>query len=275
MPKRRLVGDQLTLGRDTATAPIGTWVAAGVSLAVIGMTTQLGVFTVYGVVLLSPMVYVFGRLHRQVPDARTTSDLLGAVLGERFGVFAGLLQLIAYLVIGAKLARLVSMNLLGQFLRVDPSAPIAWFVVGSIAVVVAAATIIHLLTTRGIAWVAAVLAVVGILVSFYLALSVVTLIATGHQPHGIGMPATPHVTYGAADVLLAATVVVGFEVMTTVNRDVRFVGRSMGLAFAVTAGIAVMVAAAVSPKVFRSIPMPSDAAILDRDLIKHLVNFAT
>jgi len=43
-----------------------------------------------------------------------------------------------------------------------------------------------------------------------------------------------------------------------VNRDVRSVGRSMGLAFASTAGIAVMVAAAVSPMLFRSIPMPSD-----------------
>lgn len=112
--------------------------ATGLSLAVIGMTTQLGVFTAYAVVLLSPMVYVFARLHRHAPDARTTSDLLAAVLGERFGLFAGLIQLVAYLVIGAKCARLVAVSLLGQFLSVDPTAPIAWFVVGSIAAVVAA-----------------------------------------------------------------------------------------------------------------------------------------
>jgi len=233
-------------------------VAAGLSLAVIGTTTQLGVFTVYALVLLSPVVYVFARLHRQAPDARTTSDLLAAVLGERFGVFAGLLQLIAYLVIGAKFARLVAVNLLGQFLSVDPSAPIAWFVVGSIAAVAAAGIVIYQMSARGIAWVAAVLAAVGMLVYFYLALTVVTLLAAGHKPHSISMPATPHVNYGPADVLLVASLVVGFEVVTTVNRDVRSVGRSMGLAFALTAGIAVMVAAAVSPKLFRSIPMPSD-----------------
>jgi hypothetical protein len=67
-----------------------------------------------------------------------TSDLLAAVLGERFGVFAGLIQLVAYLVIGAKCARLVAVSLLGQFLSIDPTAPIARFVVGSIAAVVAA-----------------------------------------------------------------------------------------------------------------------------------------
>jgi hypothetical protein len=98
------------------------------------------------------------------------------------------------------------------------------------------------------------------LVYFYLALAVVTLIAAGHKPHyySISMPATPHVNYGPADVLLAASLGVGFEVVTTVNRDVRSVGRSMGLAFALTAGIAVMVAAAASPRLFRSIPMPCD-----------------
>jgi amino acid transporter len=150
-------------------------------------------------------------------------------------------------------------DLLGQFLSVDPSAPIAWFVVGSIAAVVAAGILIYLLSTRGIARVAAILAAVGMLVYFYLA-AVVTLIAAGHKPHyySISMPATPLVNYGPADVLLAVLVVVGFEVVTTVNRDVRSVGRSMGLAFALTAGIAVMVAAAVSPRLFRSIPMPSD-----------------
>ena len=260
MPKKRFVGGQLAPAGDTFTRPIGTWVATGVSLAVIGVTTQLGVFTVYGVVLLSPMVYVFARLHRQAPDARTTSDLLAAVLGERFGVFAGLLQLVAYLVIGAKFARLVAVSLLGQFLSVDASAPIGWFVVGSIAAVVSVAIIIYLLSARGIAWVAAILAAVGMLVYFYLALTVDTLIASGHKPHGISMPATPHVTYGAADVLLATSLVVGFEVLTTVNRDVRAVGRSIGLAFAMTAGIAVMVAAAVSPRLFRSLHMPSDVS---------------
>ena len=52
--------------------------------------------------------------------------------------------------------------------------------------------------------------------------------------------------------------VVGFEVVTTINRDVRSAGRSMGLALVVTAGCALIVAAALSPRLFRSVHMPSD-----------------
>jgi hypothetical protein len=97
VPKKRSVSGQADPGGDSFTRPIGIWVATGLSLAVIGIATQLGVFTAYAVVLLSPMVYVFARLHRQAPDARTTSDIVAAVLGERFGMFAGLIQLVAYL----------------------------------------------------------------------------------------------------------------------------------------------------------------------------------
>ena len=96
-----------------STRPIGTWVAAGLSLAVIGFATQFGVFTVSAAVLLAPMVYVFARLRGHAPDARTTSDFVGAVLGERFGVFAGLVQLVAYLLLAVKFARTLAVGLLG------------------------------------------------------------------------------------------------------------------------------------------------------------------
>ena len=72
------------------------------------------------------------------------------------------------------------------------------------------------------------------------------------------MPATPYTTYGLVDVTLAISLVVGFEVVTTINRDVRSVGRSMGLALALTAGCALIVAAALSPPLFRTVHMPSD-----------------
>ena len=209
MPKRS-VGGQADLGGETSTRPIGTWVAAGLSLAVIGITTQFGVFTVYAAVLLAPMVYVFARLHGHAPQARTTSDLVGAVLGERLGVFAGLIQLVAYLLLGVKFARLVALfavALLEKFVAAESNVPIGWFTVGSIAAVVAAGVVIYLLSTRGIAWVAAILAAVGMLVYFYVALALVALIAAGNEPRdpGISMPATPHVTYGLVDVLLAVS----------------------------------------------------------------------
>ena len=236
---------------------------AGLSLAVIGTTTQFGVFTVYGAVLLGPMVYVFARLHGHAPQARTTSDLVGAVLGERLGVFAGLIQLVAYLLLGVEFARLVALfavALLEKFVAPESNVPIGWFTVGSIGAVVAAGVVIYLLSTRRIAWVAAILAAVGMLVYFYVALALVALIAAGNEPRdpAFSMPETPHVTYGLVDVLLAVTAVVGFEVVTTINRDVRSVGRSMGLALALTAGCALLVAAALSPRLFRSVHMPSD-----------------
>jgi amino acid transporter len=138
--------------------------------------------------------------------------------------------------------------------------PIGWFTVGSIAAAVAAGIVIYLLSTRVIAWVAAILAAAGILVYFYVALALVALIAAGNQPRdpGISMPATPYVTYGLVDVSLAVLVVVGVEVVTTTNRDVRSVGRSMGLALALTGGCALTVAAALSPRLFRPVHMPSN-----------------
>ena len=75
MPKRSISG-QAGPGSETVTRPIGTLVAAGLSLAVIGFATQFGVLTVSAAVLLAPMVYVFARLRGHAPDARTTSDFV-------------------------------------------------------------------------------------------------------------------------------------------------------------------------------------------------------
>ena len=60
------------------------------------------------------------------------------------------------------------------------------------------------------------------------------------------MLSPPQVTYGLVDAVLAVGLIVGFEVVTTMNRDVRSVGRSMGLALALTTGCALIVAAAES-----------------------------
>ncbi|MBS1696695.1 MAG: APC family permease [Actinobacteria bacterium] len=238
--------------------------AAGLSLAVIGFATQFGVLTVSAAVLLAPMVYVFARLRGHAPDARTTSDFVGAVLGERFGVFAGLVQLVAYLLLAVMFARTLAFGLwgmLGVFRGLLPNpastAGTTVFAVGSIIAVVAAGVIAHLLSTRGISWVVAILAAAGMLAYFYIAVALVALIATGSQPRdpSIAMDSPP-VTYGLVDAVLAVGLIVGFEVVTTINRDVRFVGRSMGLALALTAGCALIVAAAESPQLFRTDPVP-------------------
>lgn len=238
------------------TRPLGTWLAAGLSLAVIGLAIQSGVFTVSAAVLIAPMVYVFARLRGYAPEAQTTSDLVGAVLGERFGVFTGLVQLVAYLLLAVKFARTFAMGLLGLLgglFGVETPMPIEWFAVGSIGAVVAAGVLIHRLATRGIAWVVAILAAAGMLVYFYIAIALVALIATGRQPDpSIGLLAPPQVTYGLVDVVLAVGLIVGFEVVTTISREVGSVGRSMGLALALTAGCALIVVAALSPQLFRT-----------------------
>lgn len=252
-------------GGETSTPPMGTWVAAGLSIAVIGVASQSGVFIVSAAILLAPMVYVFARLRGHAPDARTTSDFVGAVLGERFGVFAGLVQLVAYLLLAVKFAR-IAVVLLGMLLSAlvggvpnfDSPAVRTVFAVGSITAVVAAGVITHLLSTRGISWVVAILAAAGMLAYFYIAVALVALIATGSQPRdpSIAMVAPPQVTYGLVDAVLSIGLIVGFEVVTTMNRDVRSVGRSIGLALTLTAGCALIVAAAESPQLFRTDPVP-------------------
>ena len=57
------------------------------------------------VVALAPMVWAFGRLHRNAPSAGSTSDVVGKVLGGRTGLFTGLLQLAGYLLLAVGIAR--------------------------------------------------------------------------------------------------------------------------------------------------------------------------
>ena len=69
-------------------------------------------------------------------------------------MFAGLIQLVAYLLLGVGFARLVALfavALLEKFVAPESNVPIGWFTVGSIGAVVAAGVVIYLLSTRRIA----------------------------------------------------------------------------------------------------------------------------
>jgi ethanolamine permease len=249
VPRRSVDGP--VLDGEIVTRPLGTWVAAGLSLAVIGLAAQSGQLAVSAAVLLAPVAYVFGRLHAHEPQAQSTSDLVGALLGARLGVFTGLIQLVAYVLLAVKFARLVGVSLSGTLGVVSARPSSGWVVLAAIAAVVTAGILLQTMSTRGISWVAATLAAAGILVYFYIALAVVTEIAVGNEPRDADIPDSvpPYTAYG----LLVVLLIVGFEVVTTVNRDVRSVSRSMGLALLVTTGCAVAVGAALYHRLWSSV----------------------
>ena len=89
-------------GRTTA---LQTWQAAGLSLAAGGLAATKGPGAVAAAVALAPMVWALGRLHRHVPSADSTSDLVANVLGFRTGVFTGLVQFVGYLLLAVGFAR--------------------------------------------------------------------------------------------------------------------------------------------------------------------------
>ena len=250
MPKR-IVSGGTGIEDQSFSRPIGTWVGAGLSLAVVGNGTQSGLLTVSAVVLLAPMVYLLATLKHHAPQARTTSDFVGAVLGERFGVFTGTVQLGAYLFLAVKFALasgIATVGIVSALVDGTSRFSVGFFVVAAIAVSVVAGILVYQMSVRGIAWLIAILAAVGMLVLFYASVAVVALIASGHEQHQeIATLAPLRPRPELADVVLAIGLIVGFEVVTTINREVRSVGRSMVAALAVVAGCALIVTLAMSP----------------------------
>jgi ethanolamine permease len=136
MPKTR-VPNGSALGDATA-GELATWQAAGFSLAVVGIAALSGWPALVAAVILAPMVWVFGRLRQHAPGSLSTSDLVGGAVDERMAVMTGLIQLAAYVLLGAHFARSVGLAALLEVLGPTTTPSHGWLAVYSIAAVAVA-----------------------------------------------------------------------------------------------------------------------------------------
>jgi ethanolamine permease len=243
MPKRRVPGGS-ALGSATADE-LATWQAAGFSLAVVGVAALSGWSALVAAVMLAPMVWVFGRLRQHAPESLSTSDLVGGAVGERMALMTGLIQLAAYVLLGVHLAWAVGLEVVLEAVGPTPVPSRGWWAFCSIAAVVVAGVMTSL-RLRVIASVAAILAATGLLIQFYLALAVAAEKASGTEPRFPTSAISPPDYHSSLDlgwwwIVELGLVFVGFEVVTTLNRQVGSVNRPMGLAIGATAVCALTV----------------------------------
>ncbi|GAS92313.1 APC family permease [Mycolicibacterium brisbanense] len=212
------------------------WRAAGLSLAVAGSAVFNGVGALGAVLIAAVVVYALERLHRHAPEAPSTGDLVGSTLGPSVARFTGMIQLAAYVVMAAGVA--VSLGGLSFYHSADPASAMAswWWPMLSLAFVGLAATLVAVLPTRTIGAAAAVLAVVGLLVYFYVGLAIIAKMLSGTAPLDIGPQRFPSALITLATVIPLGLGLAGFEVASAANGRLRSVGRPLGV---VLAGVAV------------------------------------
>lgn len=133
MPKRSLLA-QARPESGSGEYVLGTWRAAALSMAVIAPAAWYGLGALLGAAVMIPVIYALARLRRHAPQARSTAELIGAMLGRKAGTAAGIVQLLAYLVLAAQFAATLGLQLL-QLLSPgdDPAAIVSWLPVGAAA----------------------------------------------------------------------------------------------------------------------------------------------
>ncbi|MEE3750652.1 hypothetical protein [Mycobacterium intracellulare] len=218
---------------------LGTWRAAGLSMAVIASAAADGLGALLGAVIVIPVIYALTRLRAYAPHARSTAELIGATLGPRAGFAAGAIQLLAYLALAAKFAiTLGAVVLVDVSSGDDPAKVVSWLPVGALVAAIVVGAVVCWASTRAVASVVAPLVVAGLLVCVYLAVAVAARVAAGSDAVVIGTAATPH---QLSDQLVGFGLgMVGVELVTVRGARIGRPGRSMSLAVAVMAGAAVV-----------------------------------
>ncbi|OBI41182.1 hypothetical protein, partial [Mycobacterium colombiense] len=238
MPKKMLRANPRP-GSGSKMSALGTWRAAGLSMAVIVSAAVHGLGAVIGAAVVVPVIYALARLHAHAPNARNTAELIGATLGRRAGTAAGILQLCAYLVLAAKFATTLGLELLQLF---SPSGDlpriVSWLPVAAVGAALVIGAAACGFPTRGIASVVAPLVLAGLLVYVYLAVAVSARVAAGSDAVVIGTAATQAQLSG--QVVGFGLGMVGVELITVRIARIARPGRSMSLAVALVAAAAVV-----------------------------------
>jgi hypothetical protein len=218
-------------------ALLPAWQIAGLSLAVlVGHVFNGSGALVFGLLAVG-VIWSLHRLHAHAPESRSTAELIASVPGAAPARAITVLQFVAYLVIGAYAAKSVASMTLTWLS--DPDGPGAdwWGPALAVAAVAVAATLAGALPTRLLAPVATVLAGLGLLVYFYVALAVIAKVASGTAPVEpyIQLGASPAPTeWGNAALLVSLAIAfTAFEIPTTVSDRLSSVRRPLGVAMGI------------------------------------------
>ena len=237
MPKKSLLSPQPEAGSLEPT--LGTWRAAALSMAVIASAAWYGLGALLGAAVIIPVIYALARLRAHAPDARSTAELIGAALGPRAGMAAGIVQLLAYLVLAARFAATLGLHVLQLVSRGDdPVGIVSWLPVAAAAAALVAGAVACWASTRAVASLSLPLVLAGLLIYVYLAVAVTTLVAVSTDAVVIGTAATAHQLSG--QLVGFGLGMVGIELLTVRTPRIARPGRSMSLAAVVVAAAAVV-----------------------------------
>jgi ethanolamine permease len=240
MPKRalRTIPPGITPSAASDARPLATWQAGGLVLAVIASALFFGLGALLGAVVTVPVIYALTRLRAYAPQARSTAELIGSTLGPKAATAAGIVQLVAYLVLASKFSATLGLPLLQLLSPQDPAAVGKWLPLVAVVPAVAATAVAYLLRIRALATCVAVLAVGGVLIYAYLALAVVARVVAGTEPIVVGTAMTDVPLPGQLIGFALATV--GVEVVTVAGTRAPTAGRAMGWAVVATAAAATL-----------------------------------
>lgn len=240
MPKKR-ISESAELSGEFRVPLLPVWQIAGLSLAVLVGHIFNGSGALLFVPVAAGVIWSLHRLRAHAPESCSTAELIASVPGAAPARAISTIQFVAYLVIGAYVAKgIASMVVIWSS---GPGEPVTdrWGPALAVAVVAVAAILVGALPTGLLARVATVMAGFGLLVYFYVSVAVIAKVASGTTPLEPpsqvdavvdAAPAQPE--WGTAALLVSLAIAfAAFEIPTTVSDRLSSVRRPLGVAVGV------------------------------------------